>query len=56
MSRSNLRSACRLTLNNERVFSQELNLPEGVEVVHITPAAGIDFFLIDSGQVPFKYK
>uniref|UniRef100_A0AAR2L8Q1 RAVE complex protein Rav1 C-terminal domain-containing protein n=1 Tax=Pygocentrus nattereri TaxID=42514 RepID=A0AAR2L8Q1_PYGNA len=40
LSRSNLRSACRLTLTNERVFSQELSLPEGVEVIRVTPAAG----------------
>lgn len=40
LSRSNLRSACRLTLAKERVFSQELTLPEGVEVISATPAAG----------------
>ncbi|XP_066499855.1 dmX-like protein 1 isoform X2 [Hoplias malabaricus] len=41
LSRSNLRSACRLTLTHcERVFSQELSLPEGVEVLRVTPAAG----------------
>ncbi|KAF5905311.1 dmX-like protein 1 isoform X1, partial [Clarias magur] len=40
LSRSNLQSACRLTLIKERVFSQELNLPEGVEVISATPAAG----------------
>ncbi|KAB5567511.1 hypothetical protein PHYPO_G00233610 [Pangasianodon hypophthalmus] len=40
LSRSNLRSACRLTLVKERVFSQELKLPEGIEVISATPAAG----------------
>ncbi|XP_076859615.1 dmX-like protein 1 isoform X2 [Brachyhypopomus gauderio] len=40
LSRSNLRSACRLTLTSKRVFSEELNLPEGVEVIRVTPAAG----------------
>ncbi|TSL10182.1 DmX-like protein 1 [Bagarius yarrelli] len=40
LSRSNLQSACRLTLAKERVFSQEMNLPEGVEVISATPAAG----------------
>lgn len=48
LSKSNLRSACRLTLVKERVFSQELNLPEGVEVISATPAAGS--VLNDSGQ------
>ncbi|KAF7695264.1 dmX-like protein 1 isoform X1 [Silurus meridionalis] len=40
LSKSSLRSACRLTLVKERVFSQELNLPDGVEVLSATPAAG----------------
>ncbi|XP_027023135.2 dmX-like protein 1 isoform X2 [Tachysurus fulvidraco] len=40
LSRSSLQSACRLTLAKERVFSQEMNLPEGVEVISATPAAG----------------
>ncbi|XP_062854976.1 dmX-like protein 1 isoform X2 [Trichomycterus rosablanca] len=40
LSRSNLQSACRLTVTNKRVFSQELNLPNGVEVLNATPAAG----------------
>ncbi|KAJ8380975.1 hypothetical protein SKAU_G00017530 [Synaphobranchus kaupii] len=37
---SNLQSACRLTLNTHRVYSQELGLPEGVEVIRVTPSAG----------------
>uniref|UniRef100_A0A8B9KW47 Dmx like 1 n=1 Tax=Astyanax mexicanus TaxID=7994 RepID=A0A8B9KW47_ASTMX len=40
LSRTNLQSACRLTLTNERVYSEELSLPEGVEVLRVTPAAG----------------
>ncbi|XP_064153309.1 dmX-like protein 1 isoform X1 [Anguilla rostrata] len=37
---SNLQSACRLTLATHRVYSQELGLPEGVEVIRVTPSAG----------------
>ncbi|XP_061116820.1 dmX-like protein 1 isoform X2 [Conger conger] len=37
---SNLQSACRLALASHRVYSQELGLPEGVEVVRVTPSAG----------------
>ncbi|KAG9355007.1 hypothetical protein JZ751_001720 [Albula glossodonta] len=37
---SNLQSACRLTLATHRVYSQELRLPEGVEVIRVTPSAG----------------
>lgn len=33
-------SACRLALHSARVFSQELELPPGVEVIRVTPAAG----------------
>ncbi|KAJ8401631.1 hypothetical protein AAFF_G00379480 [Aldrovandia affinis] len=39
-STSNLQSACRLTLATHRVYSQELGLPEGVEVIRVTPSAG----------------
>ncbi|XP_031425957.1 dmX-like protein 1 isoform X3 [Clupea harengus] len=35
-----LHSACRLALHSTRVFSQELELPSGVEVITVTPAAG----------------
>ncbi|KAF4110433.1 hypothetical protein G5714_009685 [Onychostoma macrolepis] len=37
---SNLQSACRLALTNTKVFSQELDLPQGVEVLRVSPAAG----------------
>uniref|UniRef100_A0AAY4DLG9 RAVE complex protein Rav1 C-terminal domain-containing protein n=1 Tax=Denticeps clupeoides TaxID=299321 RepID=A0AAY4DLG9_9TELE len=40
LSNSNLQSACRLSLTSHRVFSQELGLPSGVEVIRVTPAAG----------------
>ncbi|XP_051758739.1 dmX-like protein 1 isoform X2 [Ctenopharyngodon idella] len=40
LNTSNLQSACRLTLTNTKVFSQELDLPQGVEVIRVTPAAG----------------
>ncbi|XP_057211721.1 dmX-like protein 1 [Triplophysa rosa] len=39
-STSNLQSACHLTLTHTKVFCQELHLPEGVEVIRVTPAAG----------------
>ncbi|XP_062399694.1 dmX-like protein 1 isoform X3 [Sardina pilchardus] len=35
-----LHGACRLALHSARVFSQELELPAGVEVIRVTPAAG----------------
>ncbi|XP_054630214.1 dmX-like protein 1 isoform X1 [Dunckerocampus dactyliophorus] len=37
---SNLQSACRLNLTTQRLYSQELPLPTGVEAVSITPSAG----------------
>ncbi|XP_039522136.1 dmX-like protein 1 isoform X1 [Pimephales promelas] len=37
---SNLQSACRLALTRRKVFSQELAVPPGVEVMRATPAAG----------------
>lgn len=37
---SNLQSTCRLSLTARRVYSQELALPEGVEVINVTPSAG----------------
>ncbi|XP_067270720.1 dmX-like protein 1 [Pseudorasbora parva] len=40
LSTSNLQSARRLTLTHTKVFSQELDLPQGVEVLRVTPAAG----------------
>ncbi|XP_029115252.1 dmX-like protein 1 isoform X2 [Scleropages formosus] len=39
-STSNLQTACRLQLVSHRVYSQELELPEGVEVIQVTPSAG----------------
>uniref|UniRef100_A0A4W3JQR7 Dmx like 1 n=1 Tax=Callorhinchus milii TaxID=7868 RepID=A0A4W3JQR7_CALMI len=38
--KANLQSASRLTLTSERVYSQELPLPEGVEIIRCTPSAG----------------
>ncbi|XP_055025061.2 dmX-like protein 1 isoform X2 [Misgurnus anguillicaudatus] len=40
LNTSNLQTACRLTLTNAKVFCEELHLPEGVEVIRVTPAAG----------------
>ncbi|XP_075875590.1 dmX-like protein 1 isoform X2 [Nelusetta ayraudi] len=37
---SNLQSASRLCLTTNRLYSRELALPEGVEVISITPSAG----------------
>ncbi|CAL1615577.1 unnamed protein product [Knipowitschia caucasica] len=37
---SNLQSACRLSLSSQRVYSQELALPDGVEAVGVRPSAG----------------
>ncbi|CAB1319344.1 unnamed protein product [Coregonus sp. 'balchen'] len=37
---SNLQSASRLTLATQRLYSQELALPDGVEVISVTPSAG----------------
>ncbi|XP_066567407.1 dmX-like protein 1 isoform X2 [Amia ocellicauda] len=39
-STTNLQSASRLTLSSERVYSQELKLPDGVEIIRATPSAG----------------
>ncbi|XP_048383976.2 dmX-like protein 1 isoform X5 [Stegostoma tigrinum] len=38
--KANLQSASRLALNSKRVYSQELALPEGVEIIRATPSAG----------------
>ncbi|XP_039400328.1 dmX-like protein 1 isoform X4 [Mauremys reevesii] len=38
--RANLQSTSRLTLSSEMVYSQELNLPEGVEIISVKPSAG----------------
>ncbi|XP_067839108.1 dmX-like protein 1 isoform X3 [Heptranchias perlo] len=38
--KANLQSASRLALTSKRVYSQELALPEGVEIIRATPSAG----------------
>ncbi|XP_032281306.1 dmX-like protein 1 isoform X5 [Phoca vitulina] len=38
--RANLQSTSKLTLTSEMVYSQELNLPEGVEIISVKPSAG----------------
>ncbi|KAM3868516.1 dmX-like protein 1 [Diretmus argenteus] len=37
---ANLQSACRLSLTTHRLYSQEMDLPAGVEVISVTPSAG----------------
>nr|XP_014352268.1 PREDICTED: dmX-like protein 1 [Latimeria chalumnae] len=39
-SRAKLQSASRLTLTSKRVYSKELIIPEGVEIINVTPSAG----------------
>ncbi|NWR38283.1 DMXL1 protein, partial [Tachuris rubrigastra] len=38
--RANLQSTSRLTLSSKMVYSQELNMPEGVEIISVKPSAG----------------
>ncbi|XP_048190248.1 dmX-like protein 1 isoform X2 [Perognathus longimembris pacificus] len=38
--RANLQSTSKLTLCSEMVYSQELQLPEGVEIISVKPSAG----------------
>lgn len=38
--RANLQSTSKLTLFSEMVYSQELDLPEGVEIISVKPSAG----------------
>lgn len=38
--RANLQSTSKLTLSSEIVYSQELQLPEGVEIISVKPSAG----------------
>lgn len=38
---TSLQSACRLSLTTHRVYSQEMDLPEGVEAISVRPAAGM---------------
>lgn len=39
--RANLQSTSKLTLSSEMVYSQELHLPEGVEIISVKPSAGV---------------
>lgn len=39
--RANLQSTSWLTLSSKMVYSQELNLPEGVEIISVKPSAGL---------------
>lgn len=39
--RANLQSTSKLTLSSEMVYSQELHLPEGVEIISVKPSAGL---------------
>ncbi|XP_075035441.1 dmX-like protein 1 isoform X2 [Mixophyes fleayi] len=38
--RANLQSTSKMTLSSELVYSQELSLPDGVEVISVKPSAG----------------
>uniref|UniRef100_A0A8C5U8D8 Dmx like 1 n=1 Tax=Malurus cyaneus samueli TaxID=2593467 RepID=A0A8C5U8D8_9PASS len=38
--RANLQSTSRLTLSSKMVYSQELDMPEGVEIISVKPSAG----------------
>ncbi|NXU54405.1 DMXL1 protein, partial [Turnix velox] len=38
--RANLQSTCWLTLSSKMVYSKELNLPDGVEIISVKPSAG----------------
>ncbi|XP_027508262.1 dmX-like protein 1 isoform X6 [Corapipo altera] len=38
--RANLQSTSRLTLSSKMVYSQELNMPEAVEIISVKPSAG----------------
>lgn len=52
---SNLQSACRLSLTTHRLYSQEMALPEGVEAISVTPAAGhlSASCSLPAGRVPY---
>lgn len=39
--RANLQSTSRLTLSSKMVYSQELSMPEGVEIISVKPSAGL---------------
>ncbi|XP_049618495.1 dmX-like protein 1 isoform X2 [Syngnathus scovelli] len=52
---SNLQSACRLGLTTQRLYSQELPLPVGVEAISVTPSAGhlSASCSLPAGRVPY---
>ncbi|XP_061623671.1 dmX-like protein 1 isoform X3 [Phyllopteryx taeniolatus] len=52
---SNLQSACRLCLTTQRLYSQELPLPVGVEAISVTPSAGhlSASCSLPAGRVPY---
>ncbi|MEQ2199428.1 hypothetical protein XENOCAPTIV_027258, partial [Xenoophorus captivus] len=52
---SNLQSACRLSLTTHMLCSQEMALPQGVEVISINPSAGhlSASCSLPSGRVPY---
>uniref|UniRef100_M4APN4 Dmx like 1 n=1 Tax=Xiphophorus maculatus TaxID=8083 RepID=M4APN4_XIPMA len=52
---SNLQSACRLSLTTHMLCSQEMALPQGVEVISVTPSAGhlSASCSLPSGRVPY---
>ncbi|XP_061672191.1 dmX-like protein 1 isoform X2 [Syngnathoides biaculeatus] len=52
---SNLQSACRLGLSTQRLSSQELPLPVGVEAISVTPSAGhlSASCSLPAGRVPY---
>lgn len=42
--RANLQSTSWLTLSSKMVYSQELSMPEGVEIITVKPSAGLSSF------------
>ncbi|XP_053277772.1 dmX-like protein 1 isoform X2 [Pleuronectes platessa] len=52
---SSLQSACRLILTTQRLYSQEMALPEGVEAISVTPSAGhlSASCSLPAGRVPY---
>ncbi|KAM9329747.1 LOW QUALITY PROTEIN: dmX-like protein 1 [Gastrophryne carolinensis] len=49
--KANLQSTSKMTLSSELVYSQELNLPDAVEVISVKPSAG---HLSSSSQYPVR--
>lgn len=49
--RANLQSTSKLTLSSEMVYSQELNLPEGVDIISIKPSAGLYVFWEETNRI-----